>query len=466
MRRLPLLGVLALVVAAPLSAPAQPKPPTDEAVEKAKEAFERGVLAYDQKKYADAAREFDNAYAVKPFSDFLYNAGLAYEKLGDKPRAIERFEKYLRDNPKIKDGDKVEKKLAALKGTTPAPEPGPVKEEQLKGVLYVDSSPAGANVYVDNKKDQPVGTTPWNGSFEGQHTVIIEAKGYKQYSFSINVQPGKVYNHFAGLSQEPNLAWVEIRANVPGASVFIDDHASGEVGRTPYLGNITKGKHKLWVSKDGFVEDFREVDLEGGKAYPIAITLLKGTAGFFYVTGKNVEGAKVLVDSKIACEKAPCRFQAPQGKRVIEVQREGYKTYTREQDVVAATETTLNVSLAEQPSRLDVLWNFGFAAVFLTGGVVLGLQSNSIHNEIQDDIASGKPPVFPNDSRFTKGKIFAIAADAAFAIGTITAITGVVSLLLEKGAPSTAIGESRDLGASITPVVGPGFAGVSAGVRW
>ena len=63
-------------------------------------------------------------------------------------------------------------------------------------------------------------------------------------------------------------------------------------------------------------------------------------------------------------------------------------------------------------------------------------------------------------------KIFAIASDACFAIGTITAITGVVSLLLDKGPDSTGLGETRDMGASITPVVGPGFAGVSAGVRW
>src|SRR5262245_28560677 len=105
MRRLQSLGGLALVMAAPLSAPAQPKAPTDEAVEKAKEAFDAGVLAFDQKRYADAAREFDNAYSRKPFADFLYNAGFAYEKMGDKPRAIERYEKYLRDNPKAKDAD-------------------------------------------------------------------------------------------------------------------------------------------------------------------------------------------------------------------------------------------------------------------------------------------------------------------------------------------------------------------------
>ncbi|HKA86521.1 MAG TPA: PEGA domain-containing protein [Haliangiales bacterium] len=463
MRRLRILGVVALALAAPFVFPRTARAQTDEAVEKAKEHFERGYDFFAQKRYQDAAAEFRTAYTFKPFAEFLFNEAVAYERMGRKPDAISRYEQYIKQATNPKDKQKAQDRIDGLRGagTTPSEKP-PAPET---GILIIDSVPSGANVYIDDKKET-VGTTPWNGSFVGQHKLIVEAKGYKTYADAATVRAGSLNTLKVVLTPEPNLAWVEIRANVAGASVFIDDRASGEVGRTPYLGNLIKGKHKIWVSKDGYVEQYREVDLEGGKAYPMNdFVLAKGTIGFFYMTGRNVENAKVTVDGKMVCEKAPCRFQAPQGKRTIEVTKDGYKPYHREQDVMAATETTLNVSLVEKPSRLDVLWNFGFAAVFLTGGIVLGLQSNSTYNGIKDDIAAGKPPVFPDDSRYTKGKIFAIASDACFAIGIVTAATGVVSLLLDKGPDSTGLGETKELG-GITPVVGPGFAGVSAGVRW
>jgi tetratricopeptide (TPR) repeat protein len=457
------LGVVALALAASFVIVREARAQTDEAVEKAKEHFERGYDFFAQKRYQDAAAEFRTAYTFKPFAEFLFNEAVAYEKQNKKQEAITRYEQYIKEAAAAKDKKKAQDRIDALRakeGTTPAPPPPPPD-----GVLIIDSVPSGANVYIDDKKDM-AGTTPWNGSLIGQHKIIVESKGYRTFADSVTVRAGSLNTVKYALTPDPQLAWVVLRANVPGASVFLDDRAGGEIGRTTYLGNIAKGKHKFWISKDGYVEVFDEVTLEGGQNYEKTYTLQKGTIGFFYVTGRNVEGARVEVDGKMVCEKAPCRFQAPQGKRKIDITRDGFKPYTRDQDVMPATETTLNVALVEKPSRLDVLWNFGFAAAFLAGGVVLGLQSNSTYNSINDDIAAGKPPVFPDDSRFLKGKIFAIASDACFAIGAITAITGVVSLLLDKGPDSSALGETRDMGASITPMIGPGFAGVSAGVRW
>src|SRR5262249_43171990 len=103
-------------------------------------------------------------------------------------------------------------------------------------------------------------------------------------------------------------------------------------------------------------------------------------------------------------------------------------------------------------------------AAFIGGGVALGVHGNSIYDEIQGDINRGMPPVNPSDDRFLKGKLFFYGADALYVIGAITAATGIVGLLQEKGPPSTGVAESRDL--SWQPVVGPSYAGFSAAVRW
>jgi hypothetical protein len=68
------------------------------------------------------------------------------------------------------------------------------------------------------------------------------------------------------------IASVDIAANVPNAEVSIDDIA---IGATP-LGKpivVGAGRHKIAVSKNGYVADTRWVDLAGGDTTRIAVSL-------------------------------------------------------------------------------------------------------------------------------------------------------------------------------------------------
>jgi hypothetical protein len=99
-----------------------------------------------------------------------------------------------------------------------------------------------------------------------------------------------------------------------------------------------------------------------------------------------------------------------------------------------------------------------FAGVFAGAGIYLGTQSKNIKNDIKDDIAAGMPPVDNNDPRFFKGKVYAISADACFAIGGIALITAIVYTFRDKGPPSTASVDQRTL--ALTPQIGSQFAGL------
>ena len=74
------------------------------------------------------------------------------------------------------------------------------------------------------------------------------------------------------------------------------------------------------------------------------------------------------------------------------------------------------------------------------------------------------PPVDDDDPRFTRGKIYAIAADSLLALSVITGLTAVYYTFREKGPPSTAIIDVNAL--SVMPVVGPSYAGVGMEVSW
>ena len=153
-----------------------------------------------------------------------------------------------------------------------------------------------------------------------------------------------------------------------------------------------------------------------------------------------------------------------QGDHVVTVSRPGFKPYTRRVTIQAKTEMAIKVGLAPKPSRSDAVIAYVLAAGFGGGGIFLGLQANKYRDQIKSAIAKGDPPPDSNDPRFTKGKIFAIAADATFVIAGITALTAVYYTFRDKGAPSTALIDVRAL--ALTPQIGPGYAGVGMEARW
>jgi tetratricopeptide (TPR) repeat protein len=481
-----LCAVVGLPAAANAQAPAAGAA-DDAATEAMRERFEKGQDYYEQRKYEAAASEFRAAYEIKPAASLLYNEAVCYEKLRDFNKAANLFRRYLSDSPNARDRKAVETRIAALEQEAKARKDprekrtGPTIESlgsaEVRGVFLIESKPAGATIYLDDKNQPPLGTTPWNGTIDGEHTVIVVAKGFKDEKKAVRGKPNSVNTLYIALSQEHYLGWLEVRANVAAADVYIDGKEAGAAGKTPFMGNITPGKHTIIVTKEGFTEEVKEMEIAAGEPHKIEAMLEKAPIGFIQVGGSTVEGARVLVDGKVVCEAAPCRFQSPSGERNIVVEKKGLKPYKRKLNVPKASETALSVKLAPQQPRTDLIWKFGFAAAFIGGGIFLGLQANSIQSEIEDEIAAGNPPLGPDDDRFTKGKIYAIAADGLFVVGTVTAAFAVISMFSEKGAPSTGfVSDTRDLAQSplidrrpkaiIAPAIGPNYAGVAAEVRW
>jgi hypothetical protein len=70
--------------------------PARAAAEDPKEMFERGMALYALGKYAEAAPLFERAFELKPDPALLYNAAQAHRFMGEKARALELYQSYLR----------------------------------------------------------------------------------------------------------------------------------------------------------------------------------------------------------------------------------------------------------------------------------------------------------------------------------------------------------------------------------
>jgi len=76
--------------------------------------MERGQILYVQGRYIEASQEFLLAFEYQPFSAFLFNAAVAYERFGDSNQAYALFQRYLEKEPNAADRADVEARIQCL----------------------------------------------------------------------------------------------------------------------------------------------------------------------------------------------------------------------------------------------------------------------------------------------------------------------------------------------------------------
>jgi hypothetical protein len=329
------------------------------------------------------------------------------------------------------------------------------------------TEPQNATIYLDDKKKGKFAETPWSGSIDGEHKLIIEKRGYKPIETVIAADPSKLLQVVSVMSQEDYLAWIEVTSNVPGADIFIDDKSIGAVGKTPLVPgqNIKPGKHTFWITAEGYNEYSETIDIAPGETKAVKATLTGSPVGKLTINGMGVDESKIYLDGKILCEQGPCFKSVPEGSHVVEVKRSGFKPIKKRVQIAAKTETNIKVQRQEPtPSRGDAVVAYVFAAIFGGAGAYLGTQSKNLKEELEKDIAAGMPPIDNNDPRFFRGKVYAISADACFAVGGIALLTAVYYTFRDKGPESAASVDARAM--ALTPQVGPGYAGLGWEGRW
>ena len=73
--------------------------------------MEKGQGLYLAGNYQGAADVFEGGFKQYPYSAFLFNAGVCYQKLSDSDRALGKFRDYLQVDPSAPDADKVKQRI-------------------------------------------------------------------------------------------------------------------------------------------------------------------------------------------------------------------------------------------------------------------------------------------------------------------------------------------------------------------
>ena len=457
------LGVIAAWGLA-LALGAAPAAAETDALQRAQTLYNEATSALAAKKYDAAAAAFQKAYDAKPIVDLLYTIGASYHlkareqsDVASYQLAQQYYKKYLEAAPATADKVDIEKKLEVidaeilrLEATPPdpaTPPPPPPVEAQVevkpRSLVVIETEPQGANIYLDDKAAGVFAQTPWSGSLDGSHKVIIEKRGHKSKESTLVPDPNRLVVLQVVLSEEDYLGWVEIKSNVPGASIFADDKAVGAIGVTPFSGNFKPGKHTIWISSDGYDEYTTEIEVIAGEAGAIDAQLSGSPVGYLNIRDSGAGTTRVSADGEQICERLPCRAPLTQGKHKIVLSRGGYKPYRATLDFQARTEVTLRPMLARRPGRGDAVAAYIFAVLFAGAGTAAYLYA--------DKVAVG-------ETLYENRQYVRYGGYAGWGLGGIIGLTAIYYTFRDKGPPSKATIDMRSL--ALTPTAGPSYAGL------
>jgi tetratricopeptide (TPR) repeat protein len=400
--------------------------PRDNPLERARHHMELGQDAFGQGQFEAAADQFINAFSASPFSAFLYNAGLAYEKAGDAEKAVDLYRRYLEAEPEASDYAQVDMKIRVLlAGAETQAEPQvQITQVEMKSLISVRTNPPDAVVRILNTAGQEVSRTEGPAAqtvVRGKYLVEASHPDFRTVQTEISVNPGQVYIVVVEMSQGAFLGFLHVTSDVPGADVYIDDKKQGKVGITPWGNVLPAGMHTVWVEKPGYAPVEQEFEMQLGEEAELALALERLSFGTVLLKA-NVPSAEAYLDGK-PVGTAPLEEKTSPGRHKLLIKAEGMKEYATEIEVKRGQRTKVLVRMNPTPSRTSAWVSLGFSAALFTGGGITGYMAHKRDSELESLRNQGR--LSDDDPRILEGFLLALGADLAFGVG---AVVGGLSL--------------------------------------
>jgi hypothetical protein len=277
--------------------------------------------------------------------------------------------------------------------------------DSLEGELVIISSPGKVAVYVDNRF---AGITSWGGYLlisrltPGYHYIRAYLQDYRVWESWVLISNNGVSNLHIHLERESFMepryykySGISLHCNISGARVYLD---GSYVGLTDYGGDLglydlSAGEHELRLTRTGYQDWVRRIDLEAGRTRDVDVHLVSREQIGSLSIDCNMPNAEVYLDDEyldtITNGDTALFERISAGRYNLVVRADGYEDYSRMIEINAEERLQLEVKMARssRAGSLEILADPLGASVMIDG------QSMGVAPRKIDDIAEGEHEV-------------------------------------------------------------------------
>jgi len=156
--------------------------------------------------------------------------------------------------------------LLTKKKTTAAPAP-------TTGTIQVNSSPAGAQIFMDGTDTAKVSNAALAGIAPGSHDIRLVLKDYNDYPQTVAVQAGQTATVTATLIPlSATTGVIQANSTPTGARIYLDGADTGKTTNAA-LGLIAPGNHTLTLALSGYRDFSQNVTVTAGQTATVTASL-------------------------------------------------------------------------------------------------------------------------------------------------------------------------------------------------
>jgi hypothetical protein len=254
------------------------------------------------------------------------------------------------------------------------------------GSLYIDSTPRGADVYVDGNYQ---GTSPVTVSAmsAGSHQVELHLAGYEVLTSrqTVNTGQGTVVNlvliPYSSSSADGS---IDITSNLPGALVYLDGLYKGSTqsGNIFNIIAISPGTHTLFLHLPGYSDVTQTVQVSAGKisnanaVFTTPATQQSGATataatGSIIVTSAP-SGGQVSVDNQFRGVAPVTIYNVAPGAHIVNLHLNGYSDWSTSVDVPANQVVQVPATLVAGSGTAPVPTRAGLSLIATVGALTIG----------------------------------------------------------------------------------------------
>jgi hypothetical protein len=221
------------------------------------------------------------------------------------------------------------------------------------GSIYITSSPAGANIYLDGTYE---GQSPRtiSGVDPGSHLVEVELAGYQEWSGRVTVVSNQQSQISVSLSSDPQptTGTIIVYSNPVGAYIYLDGEYQGQTYADGFvIIGVAPGTHTATLKLDGYQDAVTSVNVNSGQRSTVSSNLqLAGSdVGTMEITS-DPAGAEVYLNNAYKGVTPVTLTDLATGSYNVSLKLSGYADWTTTATVNAGETTPVSAQFAAVPS--------------------------------------------------------------------------------------------------------------------
>jgi PEGA domain len=253
-------------------------------------------------------------------------------------------------------------------------------EEITTGSILLESSPAGAQIFLSGTNTGKLTPSTIQDLGEGSHQFTLKLTGYKDTTFNAAIIRNQQVSKNITLTEEVTTGSILLESSPAGAQIFLSGTNTGKV--TPStIQDLQAGSYQFTLKLNGYKDTTFSADIIKNQQIEKNVTLTKEITTGSILLESSPSGAQIFLSGTNTGKVTPSAIQdLEEGSHEFTLKLNGYNDTTFNATIIKNQQVEKNITLTKE---------------ILTGSIFISSEPNGAHIFINnDDTRKNTPNTF------------------------------------------------------------------------